>query len=640
MSGTASKIIKVVITGDAKDLSNALVEAGGKTDSFVGKLKGLSGSLAVGAFVTASVGTLYKLGEGFDRVYDHIRAQTGATGDALKGLEDDFRNVARKVPESFDDVGIAIGTLNTKLGLTGKPLEDLSEQFLNLAHITHTDVKTSVETATSAFNAWGVSADQQGSSLDEMFRVSQKTGVGVDALSEQLASNETVLKASGMTFESSAALLGLLGSAGLDASNVMPALTKAMATAAKEGKPANEVISDTFAAIKKAPDATVAAGLAMGVFGAKAGPKLAEMIRAGKLGYEGLLQSIQGGGPTINKTAKDTADFSEKLGILKNRALLELEPVMLDVFNAFASFADFISGTIIPDVKDLTGWLGDHKEVMIALGIGVASILVPAIVAWGVAAATTALAMVPVAAAAVAAAAPVIALGAGISALAFGLIYAYQHLGFFRAAVDDVGDGIKKVWDKISAFAGWMSNDFVGKLQVAGRVGLAAITGGASEVVIAVAKHWDTIIDAITGLPGRINSAASGLFDGIKNAFKSAINWIIDGWNSLKFSLPEINTHIPGIGKIGGETFGVPSIPLLALGGLVTSPTLGLIGEAGPELVLPLSRPDRANQLMQRAGIGQGPQQVIYQTITALDPRSALRDAMNEAVWVGKTAGR
>ena len=51
----------------------------------------------------------------------------------------------------------------------------------------------------------------------------------------------------------------------------------------------------------------------------------------------------------------------------------------------------------------------------------------------------------------------------------------------------------------------------------------------------------------------------------------------------------KIPDWVPGI---GGTEFGVniPTIPLLANGGIVTSPTLAMIGEAGAEAVIPLSK--------------------------------------------------
>jgi hypothetical protein len=52
----------------------------------------------------------------------------------------------------------------------------------------------------------------------------------------------------------------------------------------------------------------------------------------------------------------------------------------------------------------------------------------------------------------------------------------------------------------------------------------------------------------------------------------------------LSFTVPG---WVPGI---GGKGFDVPDIPMLAQGGIVTSPTLAMIGEAGPEAVIPLNR--------------------------------------------------
>src|SRR5574341_1070029 len=44
----------------------------------------------------------------------------------------------------------------------------------------------------------------------------------------------------------------------------------------------------------------------------------------------------------------------------------------------------------------------------------------------------------------------------------------------------------------------------------------------------------------------------------------------------------------------------------LAEGGIVSSPTVALVGEAGPEAVVPLTNPQRAAQVMAEAGIGGG----------------------------------
>ena len=83
-------------------------------------------------------------------------------------------------------------------------------------------------------------------------------------------------------------------------------------------------------------------------------------------------------------------------------------------------------------------------------------------------------------------------------------------------------------------------------------------------------------------------SSLPGMGDALKEAFKAVFNAIAGFWNDtvgkLSFKVP---SWVP---IIGGKKFDVPDIPTLAEGGIVTGPTLALIGEAGPEAVIPLNR--------------------------------------------------
>lgn len=86
----------------------------------------------------------------------------------------------------------------------------------------------------------------------------------------------------------------------------------------------------------------------------------------------------------------------------------------------------------------------------------------------------------------------------------------------------------------------------------------------------------------------KVKEAGSGALNGIKEVARSAFNGIASLWNStvgkLSFTIP---SWVP---KIGGNGWDVPDIPMLAAGGIVNSATLALIGEAGPEAVIPLDR--------------------------------------------------
>lgn len=105
---------------------------------------------------------------------------------------------------------------------------------------------------------------------------------------------------------------------------------------------------------------------------------------------------------------------------------------------------------------------------------------------------------------------------------------------------------------------------------------------------------FDTIGGAVNTLKGTFDTAWNGI-KGVINSILGGINSIIRGWNGLQFSTPRIDNPIPGLPDIPSATFGVPqlpTIPLLASGGVVTGPTLAVLGDnrSGKEAVVPLER--------------------------------------------------
>lgn len=106
------------------------------------------------------------------------------------------------------------------------------------------------------------------------------------------------------------------------------------------------------------------------------------------------------------------------------------------------------------------------------------------------------------------------------------------------------------------------------------------------------------VTDAFTAVRDFITSTFKAIYENIVNTFRSAINFVIRGingvinaWNAITFTVPEVT--VPFVGTFGGQTVGVRqlgTIPELAEGGIVYGPTLAMIGEAGPEAVVPLSR--------------------------------------------------
>ena len=90
----------------------------------MGKAAKIGGAAIAAGFAAGAAG-IVKMGSTFESVERTLRVGTGATGEALEGLKDITKNLAKNVPADFKDIGTAVADINTRLGLTGKDLDSL-----------------------------------------------------------------------------------------------------------------------------------------------------------------------------------------------------------------------------------------------------------------------------------------------------------------------------------------------------------------------------------------------------------------------------------------------------------------------------------------------------------------------------------
>ena len=149
-------------------------------------------------------------------------------------------------------------------------------------------------------------------------------------------------------------------------------------------------------------------------------------------------------------------------------------------------------------------------------------------------------------------------------------------------------------------------------------IGIALIVTG---LIIAYKKfEWFS-----TGIKNVINGIIT-VFEFFANGWIKVINTVIKGYNALPL-LPDIGfiSEIK-IGRMGGDEAttgggGGINIPKMASGGIVNGPTLAMIGEAGPEAVIPLSRMGQMGGGMNitvNAGLISTPDQIGQDIITAI----------------------
>lgn len=178
-------------------------------------------------------------------------------------------------------------------------------------------------------------------------------------------------------------------------------------------------------------------------------------------------------------------------------------------------------------------------------------------------------------------------------------------------------DGLKSAWDSVAGavsrnrdelqpfieilkvLLNFIKNDFAPTVGTILGTLLTVIGNVAGAVIDIYATASDKIFGFINSTYNRfvnfkndVKNLATTMFTPLVDGMKAVLNTIIGLWNRIDYKIViEIPDWVP---VIGGNVYRspdlFPDIPFLADGGIVTKPTLAMIGEAGPEAVIPLSK--------------------------------------------------
>lgn len=165
------------------------------------------------------------------------------------------------------------------------------------------------------------------------------------------------------------------------------------------------------------------------------------------------------------------------------------------------------------------------------------------------------------------------------------------------------------------------------------------LTGPFGAAAAWIYKNWGGIESWFGAAPGRLSAVGGHMWDWVSTTFTSNINKIIRGWNGLQFTLPSVDTHIPGVGTVGGFTIGTPDIPLLDTGGIVTGPTLAALSmNSVPEAVIPLPA---LSQMLGRRDAQRDQPSVVHNDVDVhVETNSDPWQIGHEVAWQMKTMDR
>ncbi len=526
---------------------NDVAEAAGKISEKTGALGNalMPVTAGIGALAAGSVASFNEIDGG----YDTIITKTGATGETLDSLQHSMDEVFGSIPTDAETAGIAIGEVNTRFGLLGEDLENLSQQFIEFAQINGTDLNSSIDNTDKILKMFGVDASQAGNVLGLLTDTGQKTGLSMDTLYSQLETNGAALKDMGLGITESVNLLGQFETSGVNSSVALAGLRKAQQNAVKDGKSLSQALTETVANIQNAADETEAAQIATELFGKKGGPELAQAIREGRFSVEDLQGSLESYGSTVDDTFNATLDPADQM----KTSLNNLKLAGADLAGVGMEMLQPMLEKITGKVKEVTEWfrnLDDGQKQQVIRMLAVAASIAPALLGFsklsgGISTAAKWLVNLKgkiagaggLKAALAGLVSPVTVVIAIIAALAAGFIYLYKTNDAFREKVNSLVETLKtkfgEVKEKIEPLIESIKTGFQNLMQLLQPVfenilefitavvsGIVAAAPSILEAVQGVISFITNIVQAFIAL---FNGDLDGFFSYIKAALESAI---------------------------------------------------------------------------------------------------------------------
>ena len=153
-----------------------------------------------------------------------------------------------------------------------------------------------------------------------------------------------------------------------------------------------------------------------------------------------------------------------------------------------------------------------------------------------------------------------------------GLTNIFSKLGsWFGERWNDVTNALANV-------SAWFGNTFTSAYN--------AVKNAFSSIGSFFSGVWSTVQSIFVNAGQKVGSAVGGAFRSAVNAVLGTIENVVNGFIGMINGVLGVVRNLPGLGWVG--SVGYVSLPRLARGGIVDSPTVAMIGEAGKEAVVPL----------------------------------------------------
>lgn len=525
-------------------------EAGGKfKSSFGGALKGIA-AVAGTALATIGVGRFFgDAVEQSSRLGESLNAVSVAYGDASESVVKLGETAATRLGVStatFNEAAVRFSAFSQRVvgegGDQAKFIDDITTRATDFASVFNIDVAEALQVFQSGLSGEAEPLKRFGINLLDSEVQAYALANGIGEAGRQLTETEKVQARYGLLLESTSKTAG-------DFANTSDGLANSQRILAANFENMQATVGDALT------------------------PAMASLTTA-------LLPVVETLGGTLSEVLEELAPvFANVAGQIPDLLMGlmplvsiggELALIFFDLAQALLPFFAELLGLLLPVVSDLAGRFQDFMDValeplmllfytfldiltplidaLFPVLIRLVNALIPVVLELFYAFEPLIMALLPLMIRAIEFLIPILEVVAGI----IGEVLVF--------AINMFMDAIDAVTSVVDIFSGFFENTF----------------GGLGDFFYALINRM------------------IGAFEGFTNFMIRGVNFIIDALNRIRVDAPDWVEKLTGFSSFGFNISRLSEISLpriaLAEGGLVTGPTNALVGEAGPEVVIPLER--------------------------------------------------
>ena len=498
---------------DAQDAVKTFEKKSNSMTTAVGKVMQGTGAAMTKYITTPLIGVgvaAAKVGGDFEEQMSRVKAISGATGDTFEQMKQQAIDLGAKTAFSAKESAAGMENL-ASAGFSAQEIMKAMPGLLDLAAVSGGDVALASENTATALRGFGLEASEAGHVADVFARAAADTNVEVGDMGEALKYVAPVANSMGISLEETAAAIGIMSDAGIKGSQAGTTLRGALSRLARPTKAMQDTMDNLGVSFydadgKMKPLKTQVELLKKAFEGLTPEQQQNALVTLyGQESLSGMMALIDKGPDSLGKLTKSLKDSDGAADNMARTMQDNMNSSIEQMFGAFESAAIVIQKILAPSIKKAADAISGLVEKFVSAPESTQKL----VVAIG---------------------AIVAAIGPLIFMIGSVIIWINRVKVAFKALSES-----SKLFSGLSKAMGLLTNP------------VFLVIAAVALLVVGFIYLWNTSEDFRNfwiGLWEGIKSAVSSAVEWIQNAWKSTGEWFNNLWKSIKEGADNVWTTI------------------------------------------------------------------------------------------------